>query len=409
MKSSLKLGLVTGEYPPLEGGVGAFSQALAQALAGAGHEIHIITDRRARPPTASRRLSELGEPIDIGFAQLHARIQGWRWPSLATIADITLRYELDLVNIQYQAAAYNMRSPAINCLPWRLKGLSKTVVTCHDLRVPYLFPKAGRLRPAAVRFMARQAHGVIVTNAEDENTLRSTVSTPLRQIAIGSNITSYRPNHVEVAEAREKLGVTPAHCLLGYFGFLHQSKGADTLLRALAQLDERVHLVFIGGPTGTSDKANNQAFLDQLKQLTGELGLAQRVHWSGFMAEKRVSAYLHAADLMVMPYRDGVSLRRGTLMAVLAHGRPLITTAPTGPTPELRHGHNVWFVPVDDAAALAQAMQRLTADPELRARLGKGAAEVADMFTWDKIAAQTIEFFMAIVKGVARPGLKPPG
>jgi hypothetical protein len=53
---------------------------------------------------------------------------------------------------------------------------------------------------------------------------------------------------------------------------------------------------------------------------------------------QRVSTFLHAADLMVMPYRDGVSLRRGTLMAVLAHGRPLLTTTPPIPTPELIHG-----------------------------------------------------------------------
>lgn len=382
----------------MEGGVGAFTQELARALAAAGHQVHIITGREARPQ-GKQHVRDLLEPVDIGFAQLHPRIRRWRWPSLSTVADVVLRYQLQLVNVQYQAAAYNMRSPAINLLPWRLKGLTKTAVTFHDLRVPYLFPKAGRLRRMAVNFMARQAHGVIVTNAEDYQSLVSQVQSPVCQIPIGSNIDTYSPNHIEIAEVRESLGVMESHCLLGYFGFLHQGKGADTLVQALVKLDEGTHLVFIGGRTGTSDSDNTRAFYDRLTSLIARLGLEDRVHWTGFMPETRVSTYLHAADVMVMPYRDGVSLRRGTLMAVLAHGRPLITTRPATPTPELDHGQNVWFVPADDETALAEAIGTLAADPALRARLGEGAAQVADLFTWDKIAARTAAFYTELLAG----------
>jgi len=388
----MKIGLVTGEFPPMEGGVGAFTQELARALADLRHEIHIITDRRARPFDARRRWQDLLEPVDLDFAQLHPNVKKWRWTAVSQIADVALRYNLDVVNVQYQAAAYNMRSAAINLLPWRLKGLTKTAVTFHDLRVPYLFPKAGPLRQTAVTTMAKYAQGAIVTNRADYEALTAVVPTPVRQIPIGSNITTYTPNHIELHEAREILGLQPGDCLLGYFGFLNESKGADTLLHALASLEAHVHLVFIGGQTGSSDPSNNQSFLGQLQALIGELGLEARVHWTGFQPDQRVSTFLHAADLMVMPYRDGVSLRRGTLMAVLAHGRPLLTTAPATPTPELVHGENVWLVAPDDAAALAAAVQTLIGSPDLRAKLGQHAVQVADLFTWDKIAAETAVF-----------------
>lgn len=388
----LKIGLISGEYPPMEGGVGAFTQEIAKALAALGHTIHIITSRQARPPSPERRIGALLEPVDIGFAQLHPRVRRWRWPSLATVADIVLRHELDVVNIQYQAAAYHMRSPAANFLPWRLKGLVKTAVTFHDLRVPYLFPKAGRLRQKAVYFMARQAHGCITTNEADYQRLQALLETPLAQIPIGSNITTYQPNHIEIEEVRDLWGLQSSDCLLGYFGFLNESKGADSLLHTLAGLDSSTHLLFIGGQTGSSDARNNESFLAQTRQLISELALDERVHWTGFVPEQRVSTFLAAADLMVMPYRDGVSLRRGTLMAVLAHGRPLITTEPATSTPELVHGQNVWLVPAADQVALAQAIQTLLADPPLRQTLGQGAGQVADLFTWDKIAAQTAAF-----------------
>lgn len=393
----MRIGFVTGEFPPMEGGVGAFTQELAKALAADGHEIHVITARQARPPTEQRRVRDLLEPVNLGYAQLHPLIRNWRWSSASIIVDTVLRYQLDVVNIQYQAAAYNMRSPAINLLPWRLKGVVPTVVTFHDLRVPYLFPKAGRLRETAVHFMARQAHGVIVTNPADYQSLSSRLQAPIRQIPIGSNITTYRPDSDEIAAVRSQLGLAERDCLLGYFGFLNESKGADTLLRALTQLDERHHLVFIGGQTGSSDPSNNQAFLADLRQLIGELGLDERVHWTGFVPDKQVSTFLHAADVMVMPYRDGVSLRRGTLMAVLAHGRPLVTTTPTTATPELIHGQNVWLVPPDEPEALATAVQTVLSDESLRNKLGEGADQVADLFTWEKIAAETAVFFQSLV------------
>lgn len=376
----------------MEGGVGAYTRELARVLAAQGHDIHILTDRRARPADAARRPRDLREPLDVGYAQLYPFVHRWRWPFLAQAADWAVRYELELINVQYQAAAYHMRSPAVNFVPWRLNGVVKTAVTFHDLRVPYLFPKAGRLRQTAVRFLARRAHGVIVTNQPDYDALRPTLHNPLTLIPIGSNIPSYTPTAVEKTAVRQQLGLSEDDCLLGYFGFLNESKGADTLLAALAQLDSRTHLVFVGGQTGASD-ATNQPFLDGLRGQLAALGLAERVHWTGFVADALVSTWLHAADMMVMPYRDGVSLRRGTLMAVLAHERPLITTFPQTPTPELVDQDHAWFVPPDNPDALAAAIRTLQADSALRQRLGSGAGQAARLFGWEEIGAKTAVFF----------------
>lgn len=377
----------------MQGGVGAFTQELAKALAEQGHEIHIMTRRGVIPPGLTEKNRKPGKPFQLPFAQLYPFINRWRWPSIARIADWALRHEFDVVNVQYQPAAYNMRSPAINLLPWRLKGVTTTVVTFHDLRVPYLFPKAGWLRDTAVTLMARQSAGVIATNGGDYQALTARVRTPIVQIPIGSNIQARPVTAAEVTAVRRQLGLNASDCLLGYFGFLHESKGADVLLQALATLPEHVHVLFIGGRTGSSDEANNQAFYEQLDAFIIQHKLNNRVHWTGFVSDYEASAVLTAVDLMVLPYRDGASLRRGTLMAALAHGRALLTTHPATPTPELIHGENVWFVTPDNATALTTAIQHLLADANLRRQLGQGATAVADLFTWDKIAAQTGEFF----------------
>lgn len=397
----MRIGLITGEYPPMHGGVGAFTYELARHLHALGHEVHVITSRAARPaPPEGARVSwrTLNEPVEVPYGWLHPRARRWGWGDVGTIADIALRYELDVLNIQYQAAAYNMRSAAINLAPRRLRGLATVVTTFHDLRVPYLFPRADGLRQEVVRQLARGGHGAIVTNRPDYQQLRAwgIDESAVRQIPIGSNIPTHRVPPETIAAVRRQLGLRPIDQLLGYFGFLHESKGADLLLQALAALPATVHVVFIGGRTGDSDRANNEAFVTRLDGLVDELDLTERVHWTGFVDDAEVSTYLQASDVVVLPYRDGISLRRGTLMAALAHARPVLSTLPQEPVAGLRHRENVWLVPAGDAAALATALETLLTDAPLRERLGAAAGATAGMFSWERIAAETASFFRVL-------------
>jgi glycosyltransferase involved in cell wall biosynthesis len=395
----LRVGLVTGEYPPMEGGVGSFTQELAKALDRQGCEVHIITSLKAREQNNKRSLWSPHEPIDIGFAKLHPRINRWRWSAVDAIAQIVLEYNLQIVNVQFQAAAFDMRIPAINGLPWRLRSISKTVVTFHDLRVPYLFPKAGRLRPWIINRLAKSADGVIVTNDDDMAQLLDVGirSSALARIPIGSNIKADEVRNQDRIDAlRNELGLDDGQIFLGYFGFLNASKGADILIQALAKSDENVQLIFLGASTGSSD-SENRAFLKHIKQLIKDFQLESRIHWSGFQTDSALSTYFQAADIMVMPYRDGVTLRRGTLMAILAQGRPLITTQSQSKIPELVHGQNVWLSPIDDIGALSDAIRKLSIDEALRNQLALGAKQLSNSFSWENIAKKTSDFYSRVL------------
>jgi glycosyltransferase involved in cell wall biosynthesis len=384
----MHIALLTGEFPPMQGGVGAFTLELAKALADQGDDLTVISSRAARPEGVSR---DVREPLDLGFARLVARGGRWQWRDMQMIADTVLRYQPDVLNIQFQAAAYNMRHPALYALPWRLRGVVKTVVTFHDLRVPYLFPKAGRLRDWVVRRLARDADGVIATNSADFSRLTTwRNSHNVAQIPIGSNITRHPVPSADIAALRQRL---PANGhLLAFFGFLHPDKGPEELVAALAQLDPAVHLVFVGGQTGSSDPTI-VASLAQLRAQIASLHLEQRVHWTGFVEDAQVSAWLESADLVVLPYRDGVSLRRGTLMAALAHGCALVTTE-SADTPL---GTAAATVPPRDPAALAATIRHLLAHPDQRQSLGQAALTLSRQFTWPDIARQTTRFFHTLL------------
>jgi glycosyltransferase involved in cell wall biosynthesis len=390
----MRIGLVTGEFPPDQGGVGDFTLRLAEALAALGHEVHVITG-----PLRPHALCDLlPAPCAV-----HRAVPFWGWGCWRQVLRVARQERLDVLNLQYQAAAYGMH-PAVHFLPRRAVR-PPVVVTFHDLRVPYLFPKAGPLRWQIVRMLARRADGVIVTNQEDYLRLEEDLPQGrLALIPIGSNIPPAPPPGYDRDAERARWGVGPGDLLLGYFGFLNESKGGEELVRALALLVEGgvpAHLLMVGGRVGTSDPTN-RAYAAFIDGLIADLGLTEHVHWTGYTDPPSVSAGLLATDVCVLPYRDGVSFRRGTLHACLAHGRAMVTTHPAVPLPEVRDGENMLLVPPRDAGALAEAIRRIWRDPALRARLEEGARALAADFSWDRIARRTAAFLASLGQGETR-------
>lgn len=373
----MRIGIVTGEYPPMQGGVGAFSRIIATTLARRGHDIHVLThvDAEATP--------------GITVANV---IHRWGYSSLATIRNWARAEKLHVVNLQYQTAAYAM-SPWIHLIPDFVRNTVPVVTTFHDLRFPYLFPKAGPLRTSFVRHLARASAGAIVTNAEDAQTLSDLPK--VRLIPIGSNITS-KPNAAASAALRASLG-DDAY-MIGFFGFMNESKGLLQLLESLAQLQADgvpARLVIIGGRTGSSDPTNS-AFADHVDTLIQQHNLAADVHFTGYVTDAEVANWLAACDVVALPFLDGASYRRGTLMAAIQHGCAIVTTTPKVAVPAFVDGENMRLVPPDDANALATALRDLYAQPAQRQRLHEGAVALRPLFDWAQIARDTFLFFETI-------------
>jgi glycosyltransferase involved in cell wall biosynthesis len=409
----VRIVLISGEFPPMQGGVGDFTNELGKALGELGAEVSVITSIEGQ----GIRDKGLGLPLVTCHSSLSHIIERWDWACWRHIIRLLDQIRPDIVNIQYQTAAYDMH-PAINLLPLRLRmgtGLRpRTVITFHDLKVPYLFPKAGPLRWWVNLAPARWSDAVIATNTEDFARL-STYSfiRSLSLIPIGSNIHPQPPAGYDREHWRAHWGLKPDDLLLSYFGFLNESKGAETLIRALARLVQRgydtrsatniqypmsnIQLIMVGGKVGSSDPTN-VAYLKRVEGLIEELGLTDRVFWTGYTPQPEVSANLLASDICVLPYRDGASFRRGSFMAALAHGLPIVSTRPRVDVPELRHGENILLVPPDAPVALAEAIARLAADARLRCRLGEGAARLAQDFTWGKIAEKTKALYEEILR-----------
>ncbi len=376
----------------MQGGVGDYTRELGLALSELGCQVHIAT-------------STTGGPV-AGLA-VHPVVERWSWGCWRHLLGLVRRERFDVVHVQYQAAAYSMH-PAINFLPWRLRALGESrprcAVTFHDLKVPYLFPKAGPARRWVVNELARRSDVTITTNREDWEGLRRVLASPPALIPIGSNIAPHLPPGYDRTAWRARWGAGENDLLLCYFGFVNDRKGVDTLVQALDLLSQmppgwgRSIMLMIGGRTGASDPTNVK-YLDQIVALIARLGLQDRVLWTGYLPPEEVTASFKASDLCVLPFRDGVSFLHGTFHAALAHAVPIITTLPRVDLPELESGVNVLLVPPRQPGDLAQAILHLASDPEQRRALGIGAGILSERFRWDKIAEQTMDLYQSIGAG----------
>jgi glycosyltransferase involved in cell wall biosynthesis len=399
----MRICLVSGEFPPMQGGVGDFTREIGLALSRLGAAVNVVSSAKAAPESGTALSAEGAFVLERNGLRLtlYPAIQCWDSSCWSRVAGLLKHTRSQILNVQYQTAAYQMH-PAINFLPWRLRLLKerpKVVVTFHDLKLPYLFPKAGSLRRWVTKALIMGSDATIVTNVEDRTEAERYGADHLHLFPIGSNVDPQAPPNYDRWKWRERWGVGPDEVLLCYFGFLNESKGGETLLRALAQLvasGERIKLLMIGGKVGSSDPAN-VAYLRKVESLIRDLNLSDSVLWTGYVDGPEVSASFWASDICVLPYRDGVSFRRGTLMAALAHGMPIVSTYPQVHISEIVEGENMSLAPSGDPEALAGRIREVAASEQLRKRLALAAAELSKLFSWESIAESTLQLYERIL------------
>jgi glycosyltransferase involved in cell wall biosynthesis len=382
--------LVSAEYPPQPGGIGDQTALLAAHLAETGRAVAVLT-------------SGTGEQQQTGSVQVYAAVRRWNWRLGGIVRDVLRDTGAEIVHIQYQTGMYGMH-PAINTLP-ALRGVRRFpravsfVTTFHDLRDPYLFPKAGPLRPRVTRLLARASDAVIATNGADAAVLtRWNPETHL--VPIGSSLPAAM--HADPAAVRSRHGIPADAALLTTFGLINHSKGIETLIDALALLRAsgiKAVLLLVGAGTGASDTTNAKTERRLIAQCA-ERGVADAVMRTGPLPADDVAAVLAASDVCLLPFRDGASPRRSSLIAALTQGIPIVTTTPVGGVyaglPEPRDGETMCFIPPDDAPALAEATRRILHDAACARRLCAGARTYAAHVTWPAIIRQHLDIYAAI-------------
>ncbi len=203
-----------------------------------------------------------------------------------------------------------------------------------------------------------------------------------------ANRTWYLPNFVDAAIApqipRTELNTPEDAPLLLALGRLHPNKAFDVLLEAIVKVP-RAYLWLAGdGP------------LDhELKSQADKLGIADRVRFLGWRND--VAALFAACDMLVCPSRH--EPLGNIIIEAWAQGRPLVSASSQGPSGLVKDGLNGLLVPIDNAEALADAINRVLVNPDLAETLvSAGRVSYQAEFTEAAVVSRYLEFFTSITR-----------
>lgn len=382
----LRVAHVSATFPPYLGGAGTVCFALAQGLAGRGHQVEVFTATAdgPPPPPSAAAVHRLRPALAIGNAPL--------LPGLARLDGF------DVVHLHY---------PFIFGTELLLLGAARRaplVVSYHNRLIgqgPMRGPLFWAYEQLWGRALARRADRLCVVSdahAQTVDHLRGARRrTPDRVVTVpnGVDVDAFRPGP-DAAGVRERLGIPAAAPVVAFVATLdraHYLKRPDLALAALARLaDERVRLLVVGGGEDAGALADHAR----------AAGLAGRVHLAGVVAHDRLADHLRAADVLVST--SDLESFGLVLIEAMACGLPVVSTDLPGTRAVVRDGHTGRLVAPGDADAIAAGIAAILAlAPAERAAMGAaGRADCEARFAWPRVVDR-VEAVYRELTASARP------
>jgi alpha-maltose-1-phosphate synthase len=397
-----KAALFTNEYPPnVYGGAGVHVEYLSQALARRiAVEVRCFGDQWIDAPNLVVR----GYPA---------------WSEAKQHTDPRFGGALDAFHRSLAMAKDTIDAEVVHCHTWytNMGGLLASklwgvpyVLSIHSLEPlrPWKVEQLGNayhLSSWMERTALEQADAVIAVSAETRDDVVRLFAVDAAKVHVihnGIDLAEYRPTGV--TDALQRHGIDPARAYLLFVGRITRQKGIIHLVDAIPQIDPDLQIVLAAGAPDTPEIAR------EMEARVAEVSATRTgVIWIREMLPRAdmVQLYGHAAVFCCPSVYEPFGIINLEAMAcetaVVASrvgGIPeVVVPDETGLLVDLTLKPGT-FEPTDPAAfssGLAAAINRLAADPDLRARMGRqGRQRALERFSWDAIAETTLDLYSTL-------------
>ncbi len=349
---AVKVLLVSGTLPPHVCGVGDYTGRLTGALSDEGLDVEVLTT--SGPVTA----------VQSGV-RIRARVDGWTPLHVREVAREIRAVNPDLVHLQYPTVEYGA-----GLLPQMLVSIRRPfAVTIHEASIAHV------LRKVSLYPFLMLADRVISTTRFEANFM-SRMYPPVRDrlsvIPVGSNVPA------AATHTRDRSIV--------YFGLIAPNKGLEDFLR-LAELAQKAGASWRFTVIGQT-QPRRLAYAEGLRNASHHLS----IEWLPGLPDWEVADRLARAGAVYLPFPDGASLRRGSLVAALVNGAPVITMrGPATPKDIAEDEHIVAFAGSPESAF--ERAGKILSDSTLADELSWGARRYGGNFSWPGIAERHVKLY----------------
>lgn len=337
------------------GGIAKIILGLGRVASEEGWQVDVLTT----DPTVQRALSEAGLGV-IGLDVIRREIRpAWDLAGMVRLHRFLRRERYQVVHTHTSKGGFVGRMAAT------LARVPVIIHTVHGFAFHETSPRSTRFFYTALERLASRWCDRIVSVSEFHRdwALELGICDAQDILAIPNGIATLRPGDPSAArELRRQLGLRHEDILVLTMSRLADDKGINYLIEAAALLPqgERRYRVAIAGDGPVRDR---------LAQLVQDRGLSGVVTLLGFRRD--ISELLAACDVVALPsLREGLSI---ALLEAMAARKPIVATSIGSHRELASQGDIARLVHPADPKALAEGIQRLTADPSLMAHLAAGA------------------------------------
>jgi len=266
----------------------------------------------------------------------------------------------------------------------------------------------GEYRVSGEINVIRAVDRIIAATPAEQSQLEFLYQAPSRKITVippGVDTSQFYP--IPPDEAKSAVEI-PAHDrIILFVGRIERLKGIDTLIRSIGILRERGilaenphDLAIIGGDPNV-DASMLNVEMARLQALCHELNLNDLVIFLGKRGQDTLPYYYSAAEVLVMPsHYESFGM---VALEAMACGTPVVASQVGGLAFLIQDGVTGFVVPDGNPTLLADRLEQLIRDPQLRQRLGQQAADYARQYAWEKIAQRMLQVYQEELAQSPRP------
>lgn len=379
-------------YPFQEkGGPVVKVRALAKALAKRGNSVTVLTADWGLPSRNNDGLRL--ESCEWGWRTSENGVETVYLSSLTHYRALTLnprvirfsRSSLKGFDVVHFYGLYDLLGPAVSFY-------------CRRQSVPYVVEPMGMYRPIDRGFRRKAAWHRSVGSAFCGGARKFVATADLeRQTLIEEGIPSdkimVRYNgvdcnlrgaaHLARGQFRQRWNVKASKPLILFLSRLIPRKGADILIDAFTRACPESGCLVIAGPEGEA------GYRSYLEACAHNAGVHSRVIFTGPLYDNDKAAALADADLFVLPSR--YENFANVAAEAMACGVPVIVSDTCGISSLVEGQAGLVIKPSSEA--IAEALQKMLSDKALYARFKEGCHQVADLLSWDHLAAQMETYY----------------
>jgi FkbM family methyltransferase len=412
--------LIVSAFPPDPAPEANHALHISERLAKSGLTVHVLCKKGSIAATQQNIV-------------VHPVIDEWTWAALPRLARYMTKCQPDVVLLIYLGWIYDQHAmitflpticrfilPGVPCVTqfeavdggasrrsWLARALRRVIAPRIDRKDEHSF-YGSLLRDSARIIALSTPHRDLLADHYSGMKEKSVILPPPPLIR-------FCPDQPAMArkQARDAIGAAETDFVLINWGYIYPGKGVETLLQAFriaCGRESNMRLVFVGGFLEYPQKPGRVScrdYFDMVQELPERLGIASKVTWTGHFNwdSDAGSQYLHAGDACVLPLDWGVTLNNSSLAAASTHGLPVIgTELPKGQDEALEHGRNIYLCRPRDPEMLAEAIQLISENADLRERLRAGIVELArDWHCWDTMTKRLVEVLESAVAADKRP------